>query len=131
MAITAQAKINADHYKVTLTTSTNTFIADEPEEKGGKNEGPNPQEIFLASLGACTCATLRMYADRKEMKLDSVYVELILERDEEKNETNISRQITLTGNLSDEEKKRLMQIADKCPVHKIMSNPIHITTSGA
>ena len=128
MAATATAQIGKDHYRVTINAGKNSLIADEPEDHGGKNEGLNPYELLLASLGACTCATVRMYADRKEMALDEIQVNLSLERDDENNITNISREVKFIGNLSDDERQRLLSIANKCPIHKILSNPIHINT---
>ena len=128
MATIVDAEIGRDHYQVTLIAGKNTVIADEGETKGGQDKGFDPFQLFLSSLGACTCATVRMYADRKEMKLEKIHVHLIMERDDEKNETKISRNVQLTGNLSDEERQRLLDIANKCPVHKIMTHPIHIQT---
>jgi putative redox protein len=128
MATTANAHIGRNHYQVTITAGKNIVIADEGEASGGKNEGFNPYELLLASLGSCTCATVRMYADKKEMKLDEVKVDLSLERDEEKNTTNITRDIKFIGELTDEERDKLLAIANKCPVHKILSNPIAIST---
>jgi putative redox protein len=128
MATTANAHIGRDHYQVTITAGKNVVIADEGEASGGKNEGFNPYELLLASLGACTCATVRMYADRKEIKLDEIKVDLNLEIDAEKNITNIKREVKFIGTLSDEERAKLLTIANKCPVHKILSNPIHIDT---
>jgi len=127
MAI-AIAHIGRDHYRVTISAGNNTVVADEPTDNGGQDEGFNPAELMLASLGACTCATLRMYADRKEMKLDEVSVNLSLERDETKNVTNISREIKLAGNLTEDERGRLLAIANKCPMHKVLSNPVAINT---
>lgn len=122
------AYIGRDHYRINITAGKNTIVADEPEDQGGKDEGMNPYELLLSALGACTCATLRMYADRKQMPLESIAVTLSLERDEEKNTTHISRHISLSGALSDEDKKRLHTIAEKCPVHKVLSNPLYIQT---
>jgi putative redox protein len=128
MATTANAYIGRDHYKVTITAGKNVVIADEGVDSGGKDDGFNPYELFIASLGACTCATLRMYADKKEIDLEEVKINLSLERDEEKNITNITREIKFIGNLTDEERAKLLSIADKCPIHKVMSNPIAINT---
>jgi putative redox protein len=121
--------IGRDHYRVTLRTHNHTIIADEPTESGGGDEGMNPHEILASSLGACTCATLRMYADRKAWPLDGIQVIITLARDIEQNATNIHRDITLLGDLTDEQRTRLMEIADKCPVHKTLTNPINIDTS--
>ena len=128
MTTIANAHIGRDHYKVTINAGKNVVIADECEANGGKDEGFNPFELFIASLGACTCVTVRMYADRKQMNLDEIKVNLGLERDDEKNITNITRRIEFIGNLTDAERSRLLEIANKCPVHKIMSNPISINT---
>ena len=124
----ASAHIGRDHYKVTINAGKNMVIADEGEANGGKDEGFAPSELLMASLGACTCATLRMYADRKQLNLEEVKVNLSFERDEVKNISNITRQIEFIGNLTEAERARLLEIADKCPMHKVMSNPIHITT---
>jgi putative redox protein len=128
MATTANAYIGTDHYKVTITTGKHAVIGDEGEDNGGKNLGPNPHELLLASLGACTCATVRMYADRKQMKLEEVKVNLNLEWDEEKKTTNITREIKFVGELNDEERAKLLVIADKCTIHKALSNPVKIST---
>jgi putative redox protein len=128
-ATSIKGSIGKDHYKVILQAGKNTIIADEPESSGGKDEGMNPHEILACALGACTCATLRMYADRKEMILDQVDVSVVLTKDDQKNETNMRRMITLTGDLTPEERDRLLQIAEKCPVHKTLTNPIHIQTT--
>ena len=128
MPTAANAYIGRDHYQVKIVAGKNSVVADEHEDVGGRNEGFSPSELLLASLGACTCATLRMYADRKEMKLESVKVNLIMERDEEKNVTNITRNMEFVGDLTNDEKLRLIQIANKCPIHKVLTNPINITT---
>ncbi len=122
------ACIGKDHYKTILATSTNTIFADEPKDNGGEDLGFSPSEILASALGACTCITLRMYADRKNWDLDSIEVSVIFTRDKEKNESNIKRDITLIGSLSTEERERLLQIANQCHIHKTLSNPIHITT---
>ena len=127
--INVKASIGRDHYKVVLQAGKNTIIGDEPVSKGGGDEGMNPHQILIAALGACTCATVRMYADRKGMLLDSIDVTLSLVRDDENNVTNITRDITFTGNLTLEERERLLTIANKCPIHKVLTNPINIETT--
>ena len=129
MTTIANARIGRDHYKVTINAGKNVIIADEGENNGGKDEGFNPHQLLLASLGACTCATLRMYADRKQLNLEEVNVNLSLNAEEGKDSTTIVRQIELIGNLTPAERARLLEIANKCPIHKILSNPINITTS--
>ena len=123
------ASIGTEPYKTEITSPTgNTVIADEPVESGGKKLGFSPSELLAASLSACTSATLRMYADRKGWDLKAVSLEVEVERDEEANKTFIHRSLELTGNLDEAQRSRLLAIANKCPIHKILSNPIEIVT---
>ncbi len=113
-----------------------TFAADEPLDKGGTNVAPNPYELLLAGLGACTSMTLKMYAGRKEWPLDSVRVTLrhnrIHARDCEGNEKEtgmidvIDKKLELEGDLTDDQRERLLDIAAKCPVHRTLLNEIKI-----
>lgn len=124
------AHIGKELYKTTIQTATNnTIISDEPEEVGGKNLGFNPKELLAAALSACTSATLRMYADRKGWDLAEVKVEVQLERDMKENKSFITRKVELLGNLDEEQRAKLLVIANSCPIHKILTNPIEITTS--
>ena len=127
-ATNVNATIGRDHYRLVLTAGKNTIIADEPIESGGTDEGMDPHEILASALGACTCATLRMYADRKEWPLDGLNVSLSLVHNDENN-THIHREIELLGTLTEEQKSRLLDIANKCPVHKTLTNPILIQTN--
>lgn len=116
-------------YKVSIESpSGNSIIADEPHELGGQDSGFNPKELLLAALAACTSATLRMYADRKEWDLQEVKIDLDLQKAEGADKTTIHRNIRLIGNLDEAQKERLLYIANACPVHKILSNPIEINT---
>ncbi|MBS1637279.1 MAG: OsmC family protein [Bacteroidetes bacterium] len=124
--ISIQAQIRQEHYKTSIRSELNTLVADEPVSHGGEEKGFSPSGLLASSLGACTCITLRMYADRKQWPLDGVDVEVSLEWSAEKQQTNINRNITLMGALSDDQRERLLQIANQCPVHKMLSHPIHI-----
>ena len=122
------ARIEQAHYKTTLTTATNQLIADEPTDSGGEDLGFSPSELLAAALGTCTAVTLRMYADRRNMPLDNVDVDVTFERDAAQNTSAIHRTITLTGNLTEEQRQKLLHIANQCFIHKTLSNPIVIST---
>ncbi|MBK9730597.1 MAG: OsmC family protein [Chitinophagaceae bacterium] len=120
------AHIKKDHFKTHVQAGENSIIADEPADEGGAEMGFSPDELLLAALGSCTTITLRMYADRKGWALDEVKVHMTFERDKVKNTTHILRTVELKGALSEEQKKRLMVIADKCPTHQILTHEITI-----
>ena len=111
-------------------------IADEPLEAGGTDEGPGPYEFLLAALGACTAMTLQLYARRKQWPLEKVEVSLSHDRiyahdcadcvTKEGKINRIDRYISLTGELSDEQKNRLLEIAQQCPVHRTLTSEISI-----
>ena len=109
-----------------LTAGELEFLSDAEFSKGGTNTGPSPHEYLGAALAACTSMTLKMYAGRKEMPLENAIVTVDIERvdDVEK----LSRDIQLIGNLSSEEKERLIEIANKCPIYKALAGQIQIKT---
>ncbi|WP_300567766.1 OsmC family protein [Flavobacterium sp.] len=122
------AHIGKELYKTEIKSATNTIIADEPKEVGGNGLGFAPKELLASSLGACTAITLRMYADRKGWNLTDVKVEVEFNWDEENSKSVINRKIALFGTLDDTQRERLLKVANGCPIHKILSNPIEITT---
>lgn len=130
-------KIGKEKYETILTNGRHEIIADEPAPYG-LDKGPTPYDFLLMSLGACVAMTLRMYADRKGWELDEVQVNLSQERvhsrdcqDCESKEGFvhiIEKEIKLVGNLDDTQRARLIEISDKCPVNKTLSNEVKIKT---
>ena len=106
---------------------THKLRADERAEKGGDDNGPEPHELLLAALGSCTAMTLKVYADRKGWPLRDVGVRLTGSSAD--GTYVILRQLTLTGELDAEQRQRLIEIAQKCPVHKTLTGAIVITTT--
>jgi putative redox protein len=121
------ALIGKDQYRTELITSGHHLLADEAEEVGGTNTGPSPGQYLQMALASCTAITLRMYANRKQFPLDKIRVEVNSQRLEGK--TIFQREIYLDGTLSDEQRLRLLEIANACPVHKALTNPIEINTT--
>jgi putative redox protein len=123
------SSIKKENYKIEIQSpSGNVVIADEPIEVGGKNLGFSPKELLASALAACTSATVRMYADRKEWDLEEVKINIELDFIPTENKTVINRKLEFIGNLDDTQKSRLLAIANACPVHKILSKPIEINT---
>jgi len=126
-------------FEQSVTVGRHRMLADEPVSVGGMDSGPSPYDLLLAALGACTAMTVRMYADRKELPLERVSVALrhskIHAADCEQCETvqgqvdRIERTIAFEGALSAADRARLLQIADKCPVHRTLTSEVDIVTA--
>ena len=122
-------------YRVDITNETHTWRADEPVELGGDNTGPNPYDMLLGSLAACTVITLSMYAQRKNIEISSLSVEYSHEKVhaedcEQCDETHkgmvdrVTSRIFIDGEFDEAVRNRLMEIAQRCPVHKTLENGI-------
>lgn len=119
-----------------VSAGNHDLLADEPVSFGGTDTGPTPYDYLLTALGSCTSMTIKMYADRKKWPLESVHIELEHSREHVEdcstcsNDENridvIDRSIILRGDLSDDQRAKLMEIADKCPVHRTLENRIDI-----
>lgn len=125
---------SASEYKQTINAGSHSFLADAPKSAGGTESAPDPHELLLGSLGACTSITLQMYAKRKGWDLKTVTVDLSEEKTEDAEHpgqtiAKIKRDIKVTGNLAADQIASLKTIADKCPIHKLLSGPKQISTS--
>ena len=128
----------ASKFQQQVTLGPHRLIADEPASIGGEDTGPGPYDLLLSALGACTAMTMRLYADRKALPMDRVSVTLnhktIYAKDCEECETKegmldqIERNISIAGELDAEQRAKLMEIADKCPVHRTLTSEIRIVT---
>ena len=130
------ASVGASGFRTELTAGDHTFVADEPHDVGGTDFGPTPYEYLLAALSGCMAMTLRMYASRKKWPLEGARVSIRSARSHEKDceacETEdvgykrIERRIELAGPLTDEQRERLLQIADRCPVKQTLERTLRI-----
>lgn len=129
---------SAQGFVQAITTGRHRLLADEPVAAGGTDTGPSPYDLLIAALGACTSMTVSLYARRKQWPLEAVTVKLAhhkvhavdCETCEQKDGLldQIEREIELHGTLTEEQRARLLEIANKCPVHKTLTSQIHILT---
>ncbi|MFD0975188.1 bifunctional alpha/beta hydrolase/OsmC family protein [Salinimicrobium gaetbulicola] len=132
------ANLGEEGYTTQLKSGKHYFIADEPEKFGGNDFGPNPYDFLSAALASCTSMTIQMYVRRKKWPLVNVETHVNHNKEHledcencDRNTSKIDvfeRQIVLEGNLDEEQQKKVLEIADKCPVHKTLSNKITINT---
>ena len=132
------AEVGFGRYAQVVYDGKHRLTADEPEDEGGLDTGPSPYRLLLAALGACTSITLRMYAERKKWPLRQVAVRLRHSKSHVKDSAgaenkaakidHIEREIELTGDLTAEQRQRLLEIADKCPVHQTLERANEVVT---
>lgn len=125
--VDAAAVITHAKYQTTVTSGNHTIIADEPEDIGGADTGMSPYNLLLASLASCTVITLRMYIDRKMWVVDEITINLELFKNP--NGVQIESILAFKGILTHEQTKRLLTIADACPIHKILTGNVIVNNS--
>lgn len=115
--------------QIIITAGPARFIADEPKDLGGLDLGPTPHDLVCAGLAACTSQTLRLYANRKQWPLGEVEVQVTHDRKADQKPADIfTRTITLRGALDDDQRQRLVEIAERCPVHLMLTHSSSVET---
>lgn len=132
------ATTRADGFRTTIDAAGHALVADEPVDAGGTNEGPTPYDLLSAALASCTTMTLKMYAGHKGLDMQSVTVTVRHARIHAKDcadcETGsgrideFRRDIAIDGELDEQQRERLLQIADRCPVHRTLHGEIKVRT---
>ena len=122
---TVNVSSNGDRYGQDIAIRDFQLIADEPESIGGNDQGPTPMEYILAGLASCKAITIRMYAERKKWSLDKVDVQVHYESIKDQPPT-VHAELTIEGDLDAIQKARLLEIGDRCPVHRFLSQQIAI-----
>jgi len=122
--------IGAQKYLCTIYWRNGRFITDEPEDLGGRDLGPDPYSLLLSSLASCTLSTLRMYIDRKGWNISEINIALNLSQTNESELiTTITKALTFPPTVTEEQKIRLLEIAEKCPISKLLKAKILINAS--
>jgi putative redox protein len=131
--LAVQASIGKEPFATRLDVGSHHLLADEPDSLGGADQGPNSTQLLLASLGACAAITLKMYAQRKQWPLSAAEITVTLNPAGKSADgaTDIGVTVELQGPLTREQRDRLMQIAGRCPVHRIIAGEVRITMSAA
>ena len=133
MGVTKVSLSHADGFKTSIRTRDHLYHADEPVDAGGTDSAVTPMEMLLGSLGSCIAITMKMYADRKQWPVERIDIALEQERFNAKDYPDYSgdeqivheirKAITIHGDLTDEQRERLLEIAGKCPVHRLIATP--------
>jgi putative redox protein len=120
----ATARRENEKYKHEVEIRGHSVVADEPEDTGGDDSGPSPEELLAASLASCSAITMEMYADRKGWDIGDLEVNVDYEPAQRGSPTKFAMQVRLPKEMPDEQRERLMQIAAKCPVHRTLEGEV-------
>jgi putative redox protein len=136
MSRTLSIDSGPSNYAQKVSVGGHVLPADEPAHSGGRDTGPNPQEYLMAALGACASITAQMYAERKQWNLQTVHIDVAHERvlaaDNAASGATIGMvdqfemQICLAGDLSEDQRNRLLEIANRCPIHRMLTSGVKI-----
>ena len=128
----------ASGFRTDVVAGGHAMVADEPASVGGGNEGPSPYDLLSAALATCTSMTLKMYARHKKLELRSVTVRVQHGREHARDCVGcerrhgmidvFDRELTIDGDLTHQQRQRMLEIADRCPVHKTLHNEIRVRT---
>jgi putative redox protein len=126
---TLTGRIGSTPYLTRISSDTgHELLADEPLDKGGQDQGLTPGELLAASLSACVCITVRMYASRKQWPLNGLEAQVSFVRNEQQMVTQLTCVLQLQGELTSEQQQRLLKVAELCPIHKTLMGAVPITT---
>jgi putative redox protein len=125
-----EGTIGTVKYQCTITWRNGKFLSDEPESTGGKDTGPDPFTLLLSSLASCTLITLRMYIDRQQLDIPEIAVKANMYQEIKNGQTVtvIDRDVQFLGPVTEEVKTKLVEIAGKCPISKLLENDIKVRT---
>ncbi|WP_353116816.1 OsmC family protein [Myroides odoratus] len=130
MEVKVIATLGSTLYQTEVKAGKNSIISDEPVDLGGGDTGLNPFELLASSLATCTAATLRMYINMKKWDVGEIIVQVEMEDDKPNQVANFKREITFTdASLDEAQEKRLLAIAERCPVHRIITGNVIIETT--
>ena len=124
MTMRATARRSGSALKQEIEIGDFDMVADEPEEVGGTNEGPNPQQLLAASLASCSAITMEMYANRKGWNIGDVAVDVVYEPAQRGSPTKFRMTVELSKELPEDQRDKLMQIVAKCPVHRTLEGEV-------
>lgn len=121
------ATIGEKNYTTRLSTRQFEFYADEPKEQGGQNKGATPIELLKSSLASCIAITVRMYTERKNWEVGHIQVSVDF-TEQDNGELILQKEISFENSLTEEQIERILNVAKKCPVAKLLANGVHQTT---